>query len=597
MSARIEPLEPRRFLNAGQLDTTFGDAGHTELSLPGIPNITPIDFDVDSNGHAVVTALTVTGNTDDPDAYDIRLWRLRPDGSRDARFGSQGDGSMTLHVSPTLFNPDAFGSERVPRIHTHVTADDGLLIQIGNLLYKFHANGRPDQSFGRRGRAIARGFEPFGVMDATADALGRVIVIGRGEGDGILRLERLATNGKPDLDFGALAARRPIPGSKPTEMIAQTLPDGSILAGGIAEGTNERGEFSSAAYDIDVLKLTPDGAADPAYGADGLLKHTQSSTDINLYTANHPIITAAGSLFYTENNKPIDFGDVQATYEISGFFGHFNSLALAQDDDVLVATISDQDDEFGVFLSGPQVFYRTPFGGGADVAAHDAALASIDSSTWTPRQMAMQPDGSLLVLSTHQIAFDEADRLAVHRLFRNASPAGQLGGAKTLTVERNASYRFTVQWRDTDGVDLQSLGDDDVSVIFPDGVRHRARLLKTAGAAGAGVITATYLITSPDGVWDSGDNGRYQVRVERKSVRDTHGNPAGRRIIGSFNVQITPSVPLGLMPSGRLTSGVKRPPSAEPLSISNCTSMIRDELDEHGHHHTWSSHESPGRTA
>ena len=112
------------------------------------------------------------------------------------------------------------------------------------------------------------------------------------------------------------------------------------------------------------------------------------------------------------------------------------------------------------------MFYREPVNDFADEPSHAAALASIISSTWTPAQLAMQPDGSLLVLSAHTIGFEQADKLAVHRLFRNASPAGQLG-AKTLTIERNASYRFTVQWRDLDGVDLQSLGDDDVSVIFP----------------------------------------------------------------------------------------------------------------------------------
>jgi len=106
MRRHLDPLEARRFLNAGELDTTFGDAGHVELAPAQASAVLPLDLDVDSTGHAIVTAETLAADrvVQDPEGYDLHLWRLRPDGSRDTHFGASGDGLLTLHVPPSVFD-------------------------------------------------------------------------------------------------------------------------------------------------------------------------------------------------------------------------------------------------------------------------------------------------------------------------------------------------------------------------------------------------------------------------------------------------------------------------------------------------------------
>jgi hypothetical protein len=85
-------------------------------------------------------------------------------------------------------------------------------------------------------------------------------------------------------------------------------------------------------------------------------------------------------------------------------------------------------------------------------------------------------------------------------------------------------------------------------------------LLTTDASGDADVINATYLLTSPDGAWNADDNGRYEVRVERRSVRDTLGNSAGRRIIGGFIVQVPPPTPAAATASAATrTAAVSRP--------------------------------------
>src|SRR5205814_10388652 len=78
--------------------------------------------------------------------------------------------------------------------------------------------------------------------------------------------------------------------------------------------------------------------------------------------------------------------------------------------------------------------------------------------------------------------------------------------------------------------------------------RRHARLLSTDATGDHKVINATYLLTAPDGTWDAADNGRYSVRVERRSVRDLNGIPSGRRTIGQFFVRI-PAISPAPLPS------------------------------------------------
>jgi len=138
-SHRIEPLEPRRLFAAGQLDTTYGTAGHVDLPLGIAPEENLLDLKIARNGDAIVSAaVNVSQSGSGQQAYEVRVFHLHADGSRDLHFGPSGDGQITLPVPQEAFKPGT-GGPFLPAIHTHLTSDDGVLVQIGGFLYKFRA--------------------------------------------------------------------------------------------------------------------------------------------------------------------------------------------------------------------------------------------------------------------------------------------------------------------------------------------------------------------------------------------------------------------------------------------------------------------------
>ena len=221
-------------------------------------------------------------------------------------------------------------------------------------------------------------------------------------------------------------------------------------------------------------------------------------------------------------------------------------------------------------IASPDGRWQTPTSNAA------AALGAPQIATFPTTALA--PDGSILVARSGSdldpTAFGTV--LRVSRLFRDDSPIGQLN-AKNLATRREASYRFVVQYHDDDGINLTTLGDDGITVALPGGGgRRKARLVSTDAAGTPKLVNATYLVTSPDGVWDFTDNGTYTVRLERRSGRDINGNAAAQRSIGSFQVLIPPDV-VGSIRAIRLP----RPPLPSVLDPTAMTPTF-DELTAFG---------------
>src|SRR3954464_1852895 len=88
----FEPLESRRLLDAGHLDTTFGIGGHTVLS--GSHSLGEIDLDLTPEDQIVVTAAD--------EGHVERIWQLTRDGKVDPNFGPLGDGTFTVPAITVL---------------------------------------------------------------------------------------------------------------------------------------------------------------------------------------------------------------------------------------------------------------------------------------------------------------------------------------------------------------------------------------------------------------------------------------------------------------------------------------------------------------
>src|SRR5687768_9133229 len=91
----VQPLEPRRLMAAGDLDTTFGGNGGVLVDFTGTGVGVGADFAsavvVQPDGRIILAGNSGSGgNTDDK----IALARLNPDGSLDTTF--DGDGRVIL---------------------------------------------------------------------------------------------------------------------------------------------------------------------------------------------------------------------------------------------------------------------------------------------------------------------------------------------------------------------------------------------------------------------------------------------------------------------------------------------------------------------
>ncbi|MBD2460450.1 hypothetical protein H6G89_05275 [Oscillatoria sp. FACHB-1407] len=114
----------------------------------------------------------------------------------------------------------------------------------------------------------------------------------------------------------------------------------------------------------------------------------------------------------------------------------------------------------------------------------------------------------------------------------NLQAANITGGGNTQT--------FTVQFADDVAVNVLSLGNNNIRVTGPNNFSQLATLVSATPAGNGIVRTATYRISAPGNVWDSADNGTYQVSLLSGQVFDTSGNFAAATNLGAFTVNAPP---------------------------------------------------------
>jgi hypothetical protein len=100
------------------------------------------------------------------------------------------------------------------------------------------------------------------------------------------------------------------------------------------------------------------------------------------------------------------------------------------------------------------------------------------------------------------------------------------------------SYTFAVSYHDANGVDTNSLGDDDVVVTGPGGFAKRARLVAVARGKHGSTRVATYAVRGDGLRWDATDNGVYTIQLRDGRVSDAAGNAAAGGRVGRFTVFI-----------------------------------------------------------
>jgi uncharacterized delta-60 repeat protein len=252
---RLEALEERTLLSAGDLDPNFGEGGLVTTPPPAAYNLAAYRVAVQADGR-ILTASIQTYFKGIP---TIELIRYETDGRLDLSFGSNG----------VVGVPGSGSSART--VGLALQSDGGILVTLGTSglgVSRLTPDGRLDASFGTSGTAsIAFPGYPSAHPSIVVVQPDGAILLGGFASDSSrssFALARFTANGRLDTSFGNQGGVvTPFPDQTSAAPTGLTLqPDGSIVVAGQIYTTPYR--FALARYDHD-------GHLDPSFGTDGLV--------------------------------------------------------------------------------------------------------------------------------------------------------------------------------------------------------------------------------------------------------------------------------------------------------------------------------------
>jgi hypothetical protein len=106
------------------------------------------------------------------------------------------------------------------------------------------------------------------------------------------------------------------------------------------------------------------------------------------------------------------------------------------------------------------------------------------------------------------------------------------------TINKGKAYKFQVRYTSPNGIDVSTLGDDDILVTGPNGYNLFADFTKAKASKG-GSVTATYIAQAPGGLFDQGDNGLYSIIIQGGAVKDLAGTATATGLLDQFLVSST----------------------------------------------------------
>lgn len=308
----------------GSLDPRFGGQGWVRLPLEGESGASRVQ--VDETGALFLAGWWSPGPAPTGGPTDLATqWLLRgsrlfiakvtPDGRLDKSFGDQG---VVTSGPDELLPIDETAVDMViaPGGRPVVLAISGVGISwLGypstTALVRFAADGRLDQTFGTAGYAVAG--HPSALPGSVALALqpdGK-LVVGSTLYDSFVSLwfppstdvvmRRFLPDGLPDPLFGVAGVSRHDPQGGADHLrsmaidragrIVASLDAGESLLAAVPNGTDE--DFGSSPA---LLRLLPDGTADPAFGGQGVAVLKRDPADRRLWFTSELAVTPGDEL-------------------------------------------------------------------------------------------------------------------------------------------------------------------------------------------------------------------------------------------------------------------------------------------------------------
>ena len=213
------------------------------------------DLLLEPDGSTIVVG--ETSNT-----LEIGLWRLNPDGTPDASFGTGGAAIADIYDDAVAAVRLADGKYLVVGT-TELGHDGGPGRGLALCLYRFNADGTIDRTWGNDGKVAHNfGLDDAGGRDLSVRDDGTILVAGAGRGESYQPFSifaRFLPDGQLDASYGN--------GGVVTTALAA---HDNVLAISFDEGDGSALLLAGhGAGDDDVLRFNPDGTLDTSFGDDG----------------------------------------------------------------------------------------------------------------------------------------------------------------------------------------------------------------------------------------------------------------------------------------------------------------------------------------
>ena len=259
-AAKETDIALARFDETGKLDASFGDGGVIRLDLSATDTVWGL-VKVTGNRLLVVGSQVGVGPGQ---TEDFAVVRLRADGTKDEAFGAGG-------VAVVGTGPDI---SEVPK--TAVELPDGKVVVAGYastggvispVLFRLTVAGALDPTFGDSGIAVRPILGKVTEAYSVVVAGNRLVTTGYGKDTADAKVDLVANgftlDGALDESFGTSGLTRvDVAGEDDRGRNLVALPDGrTVLVGS--------GKTSASNLDAMVVRLTPAGGFDPAFGEGG----------------------------------------------------------------------------------------------------------------------------------------------------------------------------------------------------------------------------------------------------------------------------------------------------------------------------------------
>jgi uncharacterized delta-60 repeat protein len=408
------------------------------------------------------------------------------------------------------------------------------------------APGAPDRTFGDAGRQV---LVRDGADRAAAVAIapdGGIVVVGDGGPDTALTVTRLDRNGRVDRSFGDDGTQRVDLGGVETGNAVAVARDGSIVAAGA----------TTVGDNVLVLRLTPTGAPDEAFGPGGVRIIDYGGADAAHAVVLQPdgrILLAGGggpgrALLVTrldpDGTPDMSFdGDGTAGIDLSAGDDIGFGLARQPDGRLLVGGVTGSPSDAAFVRFGPTGTINRTFGI-AGTRVIDAGGAD------AVRGVALRPDGKIVAVGTG----GRRGQVTVWRLNPDGSLDGSFGRggvAGFTTVRRAESAEAVALQQDGKIVVAGSIGRDMLIARFqPGGApdttfgRDGRRIIQLGGRDAADAVAV-----QPDGAivaagrTSAGDGDAVVVRLQGDVPRSPArcggreativGTPGDDRLVGT----------------------------------------------------------------